>query len=50
LPVEAFSIEGSAIGNLASQLIALGAVRDLAHFRARLREQLDPTRHAPRED
>ena len=49
LPVEAFSIEGSAIGNLASQLIALGAVGDLAQFRAHLREQLGPTRYAPRE-
>lgn len=47
LPVEAFSIEGSALGNLASQLIALGAVRDLAHFRALLRGQFVPTHHVP---
>ncbi len=33
LPVASLSLEGAAVGNIASQLIALGAVRDLATFR-----------------
>jgi rhamnulokinase len=33
LPVVAFEIEGTAVGNLASQMVALGAVEDLATFR-----------------
>ncbi len=34
LPVHSFALEGSAVGNLANQLIALGAVKNLAAFRA----------------
>jgi rhamnulokinase len=34
LPVHSYSLEGSAVGNLAAQLVALGAVRDHATFRA----------------
>lgn len=48
LPVLSFALEGSAVGNLASQLIALGAVRDLAEFRARLVRQLDAKTYLPR--
>jgi rhamnulokinase len=48
LPLFAYSIEGSAVGNLASQLIALGAVRDLAAFRAHLARQLTATTYTPR--
>ncbi len=33
LPVVSFNLEGTAVGNLASQLIALGAVKDLRTFR-----------------
>lgn len=36
LPVVSFQLEGTAVGNLASQLIALGAVKDLATFRRHL--------------
>ena len=47
LPVCAFTLEGTAVGNLASQLIALRAVRDLAAFRAVLGRQLKPTVYQP---
>lgn len=33
LPLVSFDLEGSAVGNIASQLIAVGAVKDLATFR-----------------
>ena len=36
IPVVSFNLEGTAVGNLASQLIALGAVKDLATFRRHL--------------
>jgi rhamnulokinase len=48
LPVVSFSLEGAAIGNLANQLIALGAVRDLATFRAQLASGLKPTTYEPK--
>jgi len=48
LPVVAFSIEGTAIGNLASQLIALKAVRNLADFRAKSAPHLQSTTYQPR--
>lgn len=48
LPVVSFSLEGTAVGNLANQLIALRAVRDLATFRASLAARLDSTTYAPR--
>jgi len=31
-----FALEGTAVGNLASQVIALGGVKDLATFRRHL--------------
>ena len=34
LPVHSFALEGSVVGNLANQLIALRAVKNLAEFRA----------------
>jgi rhamnulokinase len=48
LPVHAFTLEGTAVGNLASQLIGLRAVRDLTTFRAILARQLRPTVYQPR--
>jgi rhamnulokinase len=47
LPVVSLSIEGSAVGNLASQLVALGAVADLASFRRHLGDHLKQTVYAP---
>lgn len=49
VPVVALSGEGAAIGNLAGQLIALGAVPDLATFRRHLATSLDQTVHQPRD-
>lgn len=40
LPVVSFSLEGTAVGNIARQLIALGAVKDLATFRRHLSADL----------
>jgi rhamnulokinase len=48
LPVVSFALEGTAVGNLASQLIALGAVKNLATFRAHLGAGLKQTTYAPR--
>jgi rhamnulokinase len=48
LPVHAFTLEGTAVGNIASQLIGLRAVRNLAVFRATLGRQLKPTIFQPR--
>lgn len=48
LPVHAFNLEGSAVGNLAAQLIALGAVRNLAEFRTHFARQIKATVYAPR--
>ena len=48
LPVVSFSLEGTAVGNLASQLIALRAVKDLATFRAKLAAGLKQTVYQPR--
>ncbi len=48
IPVVSYSLEGTAVGNLARQLIALGAVKDLATFRACLARQLKGTVHSPR--
>jgi rhamnulokinase len=47
LPVVSLSIEGTAVGNLASQLVALGAVADLASFRRHLGNHLKQTGYAP---
>lgn len=48
LPVVSFSLEGTAVGNLASQLIALRAVKDLPTFRSLLAKQIKQTVYAPR--
>lgn len=47
IPVVAFSIEGTAIGNIASQLIALRAVKNLATFREKSAKHLESTTYAP---
>jgi rhamnulokinase len=48
LPVVSFNLEGTAVGNLARQLIALGAVRDLANFRRDLGDDLRQRTYLPR--
>ena len=48
LPVHAFTLEGTATGNIASQLVALRAVRNLAVFRAVVGRQLKPVIYTPR--
>ncbi len=47
VPVVSFNLEGTAVGNLASQLIALKAVPDLATFRHHLGRTLDQTVYRP---
>lgn len=48
LPVISFALEGSVVGNLANQLIALRAVKDLAAFRTALAADLKQTTYQPR--
>nr|MBP8256080.1 rhamnulokinase [Opitutaceae bacterium] len=48
LPVVAFDLEGSAVGNIASQLIALKGVKDLQTFRELLGNHLDKRTYSPR--
>ena len=48
IPVVSFSLEGTAVGNLARQLIALGAVKDLATFRRHLSAGLQQKIYTPR--
>jgi len=48
LPVHAFTLEGTAVGNIASQLIGLRAVRSLAAFRSLLGRQLKAVVYQPR--
>jgi rhamnulokinase len=48
LPVVSCQLEGTAVGNLASQLIALKAVKNLATFRAAFARQLQTTTYTPR--
>jgi rhamnulokinase len=48
IPVVSFALEGTAVGNIARQLIALKAVPDLATFRQRLCEGLDQVVYRPR--
>ncbi len=48
LPVHSFALEGSVVGNLANQLIALKAVKNLAAFRASLAAGLKQTVYSPR--
>jgi rhamnulokinase len=47
IPVVSFALEGTAVGNLASQLISLGAVKDLPTFRRLLGAPLKQTVYAP---
>lgn len=47
LPVVSFALEGSVVGNLANQLIALKAVKNLAAFRAALTPTLKQTIYNP---
>ena len=48
VPVYSFALEGTALGNLASQWIALGVVKDRAAFRAHLTKNLQQTIYQPR--
>ena len=48
VPVVSFALEGTAVGNLARQLIALKAVKDLPTFRALLGKRLKQTTYQPR--
>ena len=48
VPVISFNLEGTAVGNLATQLIALRAVKDLAEFRRLLGRTLKQTTYSPR--
>ncbi len=47
VPVVSFALEGTAVGNLARQLIALKAVKDLATFRRQLGKTLKQTVYEP---
>jgi rhamnulokinase len=47
LPVHAFTLEGSAVGNIASQLVGLRAVRSLTAFREAFARQLSPVIYDP---
>ena len=48
IPVISFNLEGTAVGNMASQLVALGAVKDLATFRQHLGAGLQQKTYRPR--
>lgn len=48
IPVVSFALEGTAVGNIASQLIALRAVKDLPTFRQLLGANLAKKIYAPR--
>ncbi|HSI09909.1 MAG: rhamnulokinase family protein, partial [Rariglobus sp.] len=48
VPVVSFALEGTAVGNLANQLVALKAVRSIAAFRALFGPSLKQTVYAPR--
>ena len=48
IPVVSFALEGTAVGNIASQLIALRAVKDLPTFRRLLGATLAKKIYAPR--
>ena len=48
LPVVSFALEGTAVGNIANQLIALRAVKNLATFREHLSADLKQTVYTPR--
>lgn len=48
LPVVSFSLEGTAVGNLANQLVALREVKSIAAFRGHLSAGLRQTVYTPR--
>ncbi len=48
LPVHAFTLEGTAVGNIASQLIGLKAVKNLKTFREHFAKQIKATIYEPR--
>jgi rhamnulokinase len=48
LPVHAFTLEGTAVGNIASQLIGLKAVRNLKTFREHFAKQIKATIYNPK--
>jgi len=48
LPVVSFQLEGTAVGNLASQLISLGVVKDIQTFRRHLARDLNQQIYQPR--
>ncbi|HEY8932858.1 MAG TPA: rhamnulokinase family protein [Rariglobus sp.] len=48
VPVVSFALEGTAVGNLASQLVALKAVKNTAAFRALFGKTLKQTIYSPR--
>ena len=48
LPVVSFELEGTAVGNLANQLIALRAVKNLATFRTLFAPSLKQTIYQPK--
>lgn len=48
IPVLSFSLEGTAVGNIARQLIALKAVKDLKTFRRHLSANLDQKVYTPK--
>ena len=48
IPVVSFALEGTAVGNIASQLIALRVVKDLPTFRRHLAKDLKQTIYRPR--
>lgn len=47
IPVVSFALEGTAVGNLANQLVALGALKNIAAFRALLAPTLSPVVYEP---
>jgi rhamnulokinase len=47
MPVDSYSLEGAAVGNIAAQLVALGAVADNGAFRRIYSRQLKKTAYLP---
>ncbi|MDB6094576.1 MAG: carbohydrate kinase [Verrucomicrobia bacterium] len=48
IPVVSFNLEGTAVGNIANQLISLGAVKNLATFRQLLAADLQQKTYRPK--
>jgi rhamnulokinase len=48
LPVDSYTLEGAAVGNIAAQLVALGEIPDHAAFRAMYSRQLKAVPYFPR--